>query len=361
VSAGVERVQAWRWDGQALWLLDQRQLPARECWQRCETPEAVGEAIRDMVVRGAPLIGLAAAWGVALAVRAWPGQPERVREAAERLVQARPTAVNLRWAVQRVLARLEREGFDFARAEQEAQAIAREDEAACWRIGQAGLAVVPDGARVLTHCNTGALATAGIGTALGVLRAARQAGRRVTVYCTETRPYLQGARLTAWELAREGFDPILITDGMAGALMAQGKVDLVVVGADRIARNGDVANKVGTYTLAVLARAHGIPFYVAAPFSSVDLTTPDGRAIPIEQRSAAEVVQVAGVPIAPDGVRAWHPAFDVTPAELVDALITDRGLLRPPLAEALAQAARFELCDGVAAAASPEQRRSPTP
>ena len=327
--------RAWRWDGETLWLLDQRRLPAAEQWVACRRAEEVAEAIRRMVVRGAPLIGVAAAYGLVLALFEHRGDPDGVRRAAERLRSARPTAVNLAWAVHRVLTRLERDGFEPDVAADEAAAIAREDEASCRAIGEAGLKLVPDGARVLTHCNTGALATAGIGTALGVLRVAREAGRALTVYCTETRPYLQGARLTAWELLQEGFDPVLITDSMAGALMQAGRVDLVLVGADRIAANGDVANKVGTYTLAVLAAAHGVPFYVAAPFSSVDLALPDGQAIPIEERSSDEVTHVAGVQVAPEGVRVWHPAFDVTPARLVTALITDRGVLWPPYEQSL--------------------------
>ena len=313
-----------------LWLLDQRRLPAEERWVACRTPDEVADAIRQMVVRGAPLIGVTGAYGVALACAVHRGDRGAVEEAARRLRGARPTAVNLAWAVDRVLGRLRREGFTVEVAEEEARRIAEEDEAACWRIGEAGAELMPRSGGVLTHCNTGALATAGIGTAAGVLRRAVARGHRLKVYATETRPYLQGARLTAWELSRDGLDVTLITDGMAGYVMKQGLVQAVIVGADRIARNGDVANKIGTYTLAVLANAHGIPFYVAAPYSSVDLEVPDGSAIPIEHRDAAEVTHVAGVPVAPAGVPALHPAFDVTPARLISAIITDRGVLYPP-------------------------------
>lgn len=331
-------MRAYRWEDGTLWLLDQRALPSREQWIACRSWGQVAEAIRQMAVRGAPLIGVTAACGVALACREHPGDAAAVREAARRIRDARPTAVNLAWAVDRVLARLERDGFVFEVAEDEARRIAAEDEDACWRIGEAGAGLLPREGGVLTHCNTGALATAGIGTAAGVIRRAVARGHRLKVYATETRPYLQGARLTAWELSRDGIDVTLVTDGMAGYVMQQGLVQAVIVGADRIARNGDVANKIGTYTLAVLARHHGIPFYVAAPWSSVDLGVPDGRAIPIEQRDPAEVTSVAGAPVAPAGVPALHPAFDVTPAELVSAIVTDRGILYPPYESSLASA-----------------------
>ena len=313
-----------------LWLLDQRRLPAEETWVACRTADEVAGAIRQMVVRGAPLIGVAGAYGVALACAERRGDRAAIEEAARRLRSARPTAVNLAWAVDRVLGRLRRDGFTVEAAEDEARRIAEEDEASCWRIGESGAALLPREGGVLTHCNTGALATAGIGTAAGVIRRAVARGHKLKVYATETRPYLQGARLTAWELSRDGIDVTLITDGMAGYVMQQGLVQAVIVGADRIARNGDVANKIGTYALAVLARAHGIPFYVAAPYSSIDLKVPDGRAIPIEHRDAAEVTHVAGVPVAPAGVSVLHPAFDVTPAQLVSAIVTDRGVLYPP-------------------------------
>jgi methylthioribose-1-phosphate isomerase len=258
--------------------------------------------------------------------------PDRLRASAERLVRARPTAVNLGWAVRRMSRRI---GLGAADLLAEAHAIRDEDEAACRRIGALGAPLLPLGARVLTHCNAGALATAGYGTALGVVRAAVEAGNPVQVLADETRPFLQGARLTAWELQRDGIPVTLVTDGMAGWLMASGEVACVVVGADRIAANGDVANKIGTYGLAVLAAHHGLPFYVAAPWSTVDLSTASGSDIPIEERGDDEVVTIAGRRIAPAGVPARYPAFDVTPAHLVTAIVTERGVVRRPLAEGL--------------------------
>jgi len=334
-----------RLDGDAVVLLDQRRLPEEEVYLRLESSEAVARAIEDMAVRGAPAIGVTAAMGVAVELaRAADAELEAARvRASERLGRTRPTAVNLRWALARmgaVLARARAGGAgpralrEVARAE--AQRIADEDVASCRAIGDAGAELVPPNARVLTHCNAGALATAGYGTALGVVRSAARAGRLAHVVAQETRPFLQGARLTAWELARDGIPVRLCTDSMGGALMARKDVDLVVVGADRIAANGDVANKIGTYTLAVLAQAHGLPFYVAAPWSTVDLSLASGREIPIEQRSSAEVTTVAGRRIAPEGVVALHPAFDVTPADFVTAIITERGVIRPPLAAGLA-------------------------
>lgn len=338
-------VLAYRWDGSALWLLDQRKLPHDEVWLPYRDAAGVAEAIRTMVVRGAPLIGVVAAYGMALAARAaGPGSVGALVQAATTLKEARPTAVNLAWAVDRVMVRLREaraEGQSLAAvAQAEARAIAAEDEASCLAIGEAGAGLMPRDGGVLTHCNTGALATAGIGTAAGILRRAAARGHRLRVFATETRPYLQGARLTAWELSRDGLDVTLITDNMAGYVMQQGLVQAVVLGADRIAANGDTANKIGTYQLAVLASAHGIPFYVAAPFSTVDLEVPSGEAIPIEQRSATEVTHLAGVPIAPGGVPALHPAFDVTPARLITAIVTDRGVVRPPFSRSLAAAAR---------------------
>ena len=334
-----------RLDGDAVVLLDQRRLPGEEVYVRLESGEAVARAIEDMTVRGAPAIGVTAAMGVAVELAHAPDaelEPALGR-AIERLGRTRPTAVNLRWALERMSAALGRARATGASpaalreaARREAQRIADEDVASCRAIGDAGAELVPPGARVLTHCNAGALATAGYGTALGVIRSAARAGRLAHVVAQETRPFLQGARLTAWELAREGIPVRLCTDSMGGALMAQQDVDLVIVGADRIAANGDVANKIGTYTLAVLAHAHGLPFYVAAPWSTVDLSLASGREIPIEQRSAAEVTSVAGRRIAPEGVVALHPAFDVTPANFVTAIITERGVIRPPLAAGLA-------------------------
>ncbi len=329
----------------AVELLDQRRLPGEELYLRLGDGEAVARAIEDMAVRGAPAIGVTAAMGVALELGRAPDSelwPTLTRISA-RLGRTRPTAVNLRWALERMereLAALRAAGADPARvraaARESAQRIADEDVASCRAIGDFGAELVPQNARLLTHCNAGALATAGYGTALGVVRSAARAGRLAHVVAQETRPFLQGARLTAWELSQDGIPVKLITDSMGGALMAQGQVDLVVVGADRIAANGDVANKIGTYTLAVLARAHQIPFYVAAPFSTVDLSLASGREIPIEQRSSAEVTRFAGHQIAPEGVIALHPAFDMTPADFVTAIITELGVVRHPFASGLA-------------------------
>ncbi|MBI5069204.1 MAG: S-methyl-5-thioribose-1-phosphate isomerase [Deltaproteobacteria bacterium] len=317
-------------------LLDQRLLPGREEWLALATSGEVAEAIRTLAVRGAPAIGVAAAYALAADARRGADAATLARS-AEHLARARPTAVNLAWAVKRISARF---GEGAAAVLREAHAIRDEDEAACRRMGALGAALLPPRARVLTHCNAGALATAGYGTALGVIRAAIEAGNPVTVLADETRPFFQGARLTAWELHRDGIPVTLLTDGMAGWLMQRREIDAVVVGADRIARNGDVANKIGTYGLAVLAAHHGIPFYVAAPWSTVDLATPDGAAIPIEERGGDEVTMVAGIRIAPEGVPARYPAFDVTPAALVGAIVTERGVSRPPHPEALAALAR---------------------
>ncbi len=323
-------------DGDEVVLLDQRRLPAEEVYIRLRTAEEVAGAIRDMVVRGAPAIGIAAAMGLA-ADSANAGGDDfvaRFGEAARVLREARPTAVNLAWAVERMTKVFEgvrgqgREAVvEALRAE--AVRILEEDIAMNRAMGRHGADLIPDGATVMTHCNAGALATGGYGTALGVIRAAREAGKRVRVIACETRPYLQGARLTAWELVREGFDVTLITDNAAGTLMARGEVTCVIVGADRIAANGDVANKVGTYTHAVLAHRHGIPFYVAAPSSTLDPMTPDGSRIPIEERGAEEVTHLGGLRVAAPGVRVRNPAFDVTPWSLVTAIITERGVHRP--------------------------------
>ena len=310
----------------AVRILDQRRLPGEEAWLDLASADEVAEAIRVLAVRGAPAIGVAAAYGLAVEARRGAGE-DALRAAAGRLARARPTAVNLGWAVRRMGPLL---GRGAAALLAEAHAIRDEDEAACRRIGALGAPLLPPGARVLTHCNAGALATAGYGTALGIVRAAFDAGNPVHVYADETRPFFQGARLTAWELQRDGIPVTVVTDSMAGWLMAGGEVSAVVVGADRIARNGDVANKIGTYTLAVLAAHHRIPFYVAAPWSTVDLATPDGSAIPIEERAADEVVRIGGQRIAPEGVPARYPAFDVTPAALVTAMVTERGVLRAP-------------------------------
>jgi methylthioribose-1-phosphate isomerase len=315
----------------AVHLLDQRLLPAEERWVDLTTGDEVAQAIRDLTVRGAPAIGVAAAYGVAVEARRG-ASAERLRAVAETIAAARPTAVNLAWAVRRISARLS-EGAAAILAE--AHRIRDEDEAACRRIGQLGAPLIPERAKVLTHCNAGALATAGYGTALGVVRAAIEGGNAISVFADETRPFLQGARLTAWELHREGIPVTVLTDGMAGWLMQRGEIGCVVVGADRIAANGDAANKIGTYALAVLARHHGLPFYVAAPWSTVDLATLRGADIPIEERESDEVLTIAGQRIAPVGVRARYPAFDVTPAPLVTAIITERGVVRAPYVEGL--------------------------
>ncbi|MBK9519213.1 MAG: S-methyl-5-thioribose-1-phosphate isomerase [Anaeromyxobacter sp.] len=312
-------------------LLDQRRLPGEETWLELSSADQVADAIRTLAVRGAPAIGVAAAYGVAVEARRG-ATVQRLREASETLAHARPTAVNLEWAVRRIGRRI---GLGAAEVLAEAHAIRDEDEAACRRLGALGAPLLPPGATVLTHCNAGALATAGYGTALGVVRAAVEAGNRVRVLADETRPFFQGARLTAWELHRDGIPVTVLTDGMAGWLMSRGEISCVVVGADRVAANGDVANKIGTYSLAVLAAHHHLPFYVAAPWSTVDRATPDGDAIPIEERGADEVLVIGGQRIAPVGVPARYPAFDVTPASLVTALITERGLVRAPYPEGL--------------------------
>jgi len=322
-----------RWTGATLELLDQRLLPERIEYLPCGSAPEVAQAIRDMVVRGAPAIGCAAAFGVALAAR----DGQELEAAFEVLARSRPTAVNLFWALERMRRVLAARGAGALEAE--ALAIFEEDLAVNRAIGAQGAPLIPQGARVMTHCNAGALATAGHGTALGVLRSARDAGRRLSVIANETRPYLQGARLTAWELIQESIPVTLITDSMAGFLMSRGEVDLVIVGADRIAANGDVANKIGTYALAVLAQRHALPFYVAAPLSTFDTSLADGSAIPVEERPAGEVTGYGASRWAPQGVMVRNPAFDVTPAELVSALITECGVLRPPYAPAIAKLA----------------------
>jgi methylthioribose-1-phosphate isomerase len=327
-----------RWRDGRLELIDQRLLPGRFEYLSCSSAAEVAVAIRAMAVRGAPAIGCAAAFGVALEARREkhlsPAQFSDAMDAAFRtLADSRPTAVNLFWALERMRAVLARNGEPAAAADsltEAALALFHADVETNRAIGRAGAALLPDGARILTHCNTGALATAGHGTALGVVRSARDSGKRISVIATETRPYLQGARLTAWELTQEAIPVTLITDGSAGHLMSQGRIDLVIVGADRIAANGDVANKIGTYTLAVLAERHRVPFYVAAPLSTIDTSIADGSAIPIEERGAAEVTGYAGIRWAPEGVAVSNPAFDVTPASLVAALFTEKGVLERP-------------------------------
>lgn len=338
---------ALRWAGDHVVMLDQRKLPGEEASLQLRDVEAVARAIETMVIRGAPAIGCAAAMGIALgAVRDDSAEASELRKALlpafGRLADTRPTAVNLFSSLDRMRGVLEARlamGDSAAlvreRLVAEAQAIFHEDIASCHAIGRAGAELIPDGATVLTHCNAGALATAGHGTALGVIRSAVAAGRSLQVFAGETRPFLQGARLTAWELARDGIPVSVITDGMAGHFMRRGEIDLVIVGADRIAANGDVANKIGTYGLAVLARHHGLPFYVAAPLSTLDLSTSSGDEIPIEERGRQEFTTIAGHNVVPDDAQVRHPAFDVTPADLVTALVTDAGLVRAPYAPTL--------------------------
>jgi methylthioribose-1-phosphate isomerase len=329
-------------------LLDQTRLPAELVYHECRTVEDVWEAIRTLRVRGAPAIGIAAALGVLLGLprTADPAVlAGHVRAATARLRTSRPTAVNLFWALERMercLARCLSEGVPGERLAQqllaEARAIEEEDRRVCRAIGDHGAALVPDGGGVLTHCNAGALATADYGTALAVMYRAAEQGKAFTVYADETRPLLQGARLTAWELWERGLDVTLICDSMAAQIMKEGRVQMVVVGADRIAANGDTANKIGTYGVAVLARAHRIPFYVAAPSSTFDLSLADGSAIPIEQRGPSEVTHGFGRQTAPEGVRVYNPAFDVTPAHLITGLITEVGLIQPVTASTIRQA-----------------------
>ena len=340
----LSAVEPLRWEDGALMLLDQRLLPHEEVYLRLADEEAVASAIRDMAVRGAPAIGVAAAFGIALGVRRSADEGDALRGDFARMATlmrgTRPTAVNLFWAVDRMARRFDLEAPRGGRAVreallEEALAIQREDLLACRRLGDLGAELLPPGARLITHCNAGALATAGYGTALGVIRSAARQGKVQRVYADETRPYLQGARLTAWELMRDGIPTTLIADNAAGHLIARGEVDAVVVGADRIAANGDVANKIGTYTLAVLAREHGLPFYVAAPVSTIDLGTPSGDTIPIEERPADEVTHHGGRRLAPAGVAVRNPAFDVTPHRFVTAIICERGVARAPYVESL--------------------------
>ncbi|MEJ2645456.1 MAG: S-methyl-5-thioribose-1-phosphate isomerase [Gammaproteobacteria bacterium] len=337
-----DTVRAVEWAAGGLRLLDQRYLPAREDYLAPATAQEVADAIRAMVVRGAPAIGITAAYGVVLAARArYAAQPLDWREGLEAdlelLAAARPTAVNLAWALDRMRGCLSAiDGDPEGPLLEEARAIHEEDIAANHLMGDLGAALLEDARGVLTHCNTGSLATGGYGTALGVIRSAWAAGHVGNVYADETRPWLQGARLTAWELVRDHIPVTLIADGAAAHLMAQGKVQWVIVGSDRIAANGDVANKIGTYGLAVAARYHGVRFMVVAPTSTVDMNVASGADIPIETRSPEEVLSVAGQPIAAAGAGAWNPAFDVTPAALVDAIVTERGVVRRPDAAKMA-------------------------
>jgi methylthioribose-1-phosphate isomerase len=331
-------------------MIDQRKLPGTEVYVECRTVAEVARAIKTMVIRGAPAIGVSAAMGLALGMRKSKATgtarfAAEFQKACELMASTRPTAVNLFWAIDRMkrcFAAAAQAGASVEeikpRLEAEARCIHDEDVEMCRAIGRHGGALVPADARILTHCNAGALATAGYGTALGVVRGAVEQGKRVQVFADETRPFLQGARLTAWELVHDGIDTTVITDNMAATFMRQGLIDVVVVGADRIAANGDVANKVGTYGVAVLAREHDIPFYVAAPSSTIDLATADGGGIPIEERPSREVTHVGSTRITPEGAKIRNPAFDVTPARYVTGIITERGVWRAPYEESLKEA-----------------------
>ncbi len=334
------QVETLRWNNGRLELIDQRRLPLEFVYVACEDAEQTANAIRDMVVRGAPAIGCTAAYGVAVDAQRHANAPRAQFDAAlERsfkvLEASRPTAVNLFWAITRMRERHAQSRQDSTQAAAAsllalAQQIHIDDVEICRAIGRHGAQLIADGARIMTHCNAGALATAGHGTALGVIRSARDAGKHISVISNETRPYLQGARLTAWEMVQENIPVTLVTDNMAGHLMQRGRVDVIVVGADRIAANGDTANKIGTYTLAVLAERHGIPFYIAAPLSTIDIAIADGSAIPIEERDPAEVTGFRGVRWAPEGVGVFNSAFDVTPAELITGIITEKGVISRP-------------------------------
>jgi len=342
-------IKTLEWTDSGVRFIDQTKLPTEESYLTCTSCDEVAAAIRNMVVRGAPAIGVAAAMGIALGVKnsAAPSIGELEREFnryCESIRATRPTAVNLFWAIRRMQAK-----FDSLRSRplpqikqalvEEAQRMHAEDIAANQAMGRFGATLMPATGGVLTHCNAGALATCGYGTALGVIRAAIEQGKKIHVYADETRPFLQGSRLTAWELIKDGIPTTVISDSMAGSMMRQGKINATVVGADRIAANGDVANKIGTYSVAVLAKEHGVPFYVAAPFSTVDMDTPDGAKIPIEQRSMQEITHIAGKAIAPEGVAVENPAFDVTPASYITCIVTERGIVRQPYAESLAKLA----------------------
>jgi methylthioribose-1-phosphate isomerase len=337
-------VETIQWTEAGVVLIDQRRLPREEVFVTCRGYLEVAEAIRNMTIRGAPAIGVAAAMGIALGV----AEGADFEEVCGTLAATRPTAVNLFWAIDR-MRRLHVSLNGVGREERVARMIAEskqirlEDIAICEAIGRNGASLVPDGKTVLTHCNAGALATAGYGTALGVIRAAVTAGKHIDVFADETRPFLQGARLTAWELQQDGIPVKLITDNMAGHFLHSGRIGCVVVGADRIAANGDVANKIGTYGLAELAKENGVPFYVAAPVSTLDLSLKSGDEIPIEQRAASEVTHVFGVAIAPENIEVENPAFDVTPARYVTAIVTERGVARPPYEESLRAALRDKL------------------
>ena len=345
-------IQTLEWTDQGVRFIDQTKLPTEEVYVTCTTHEQVADVIRNMVVRGAPAIGVAAGMGIALGVK--NSQAESADDLkhdfdqiCEVIRQTRPTAVNLFWAIRRMQEKFERVHMRSVSQIkntliEEAQRMHAEDIAANQAMGRHGATLMPSSGGVLTHCNAGALATAGYGTALGVIRAAVEQGKKIHVYADETRPFLQGSRLTAWELMKDGIPTTVISDNMAGAMMKQGKIGAIVVGADRIAANGDVANKIGTYTVAVLAKEHGIPFYVAAPISTVDLECPEGSKIPIEQRNAKEVTHIAGKQMVPDGVQIENPAFDVTPAKYISAIVTERGIAKSPYQDSLRRLAQVE-------------------
>jgi methylthioribose-1-phosphate isomerase len=338
-------IQTLEWTDQGVRFIDQTKLPTEEVYVTCTTHEQVADVIRTMVVRGAPAIGVSAAMGIALGVKNSKAETvadlkRELDQICELIGKTRPTAVNLFWAIRRMQEKFERVRIrpilkikeDLI---EESKRMHAEDIAANQAMGRHGATLMPSEGGVLTHCNAGALATAGYGTALGVIRAAVEQGKKIHVYADETRPFLQGSRLTAWELMKDGIPTTVISDNMAGAMMKQGKIGAIVVGADRIAANGDVANKIGTYTVAVLAKENGIPFYVAAPLSTIDFACPDGSQIPIEQRNAREVTHMAGKQMVPDGVSIENPAFDVTPAKYVAAIITEHGIAREPYGESL--------------------------
>jgi methylthioribose-1-phosphate isomerase len=338
-------IKTLEWTDRGVVFIDQTKLPTEEVYVTCKTHQEVADVIRNMVVRGAPAIGVAAAMGIALGVKNSKAETgadlkKDFDQIADLIGKTRPTAVNLFWAIGRM-----KDKFEYLRMRpvpqikealiEESQRMHAEDIAANQAMGRHGATLMPSSGGVLTHCNAGALATAGYGTALGVIRAAVEQGKKIHVYADETRPFLQGSRLTAWELMKDGIPTTVISDNMAGVMMKQGKIGAIVVGADRIAANGDVANKIGTDTVAILAKEHGIPFYVAAPFSTIDLNTPDGSKIPIEERNAKEVTHIAGKQMVPDGVSVENPAFDVTPAKYIAAIITERGVVREPYGDSI--------------------------
>src|SRR5579862_5888871 len=342
-------IQTLEWTDKGVRFIDQTKLPTEETYVTCKTYEQVADAIRNMVVRGAPAIGVAAAMGIALGMKNSKAETggdlkREFDQICDVIGKTRPTAVNLFWAIRRM-----RDKFELLRVRplpqikqalvEEAQRMHAEDIAANQAMGRFGATLMPASGGVLTHCNAGALATCGYGTALGVIRAAVEQGKKINVYADETRPFLQGSRLTAWELMKDGIPTTVISDNMAGVMMKQGKIGAIVVGADRIAANGDVANKIGTYTVAILAKEHGIPFYVAAPISTVDLACADGAGIPIEERNAREVTHIGGKQMVPNGVSVANPAFDVTPAKYVAAIITERGIARAPYDDSLRELA----------------------